>query len=115
MATLRRQTSNEILLSDLKVADSLYPRMKGLLGTAAIGENSGLWIHRCNSVHTFFMNYAIDVVFLDHELVVRAIKDNVGPGRVVWPNWHSTSVVEMRAGRARELNLKPGDQLHVGN
>lgn len=114
MATLRRQTSNELLLSDLQIAASLYPRMKGLLGTESLAANQGLWIHRCNSVHTFFMKYAIDVVFLDRKLVVRAVKKNVVPGRVVWPNWHSTSVVEMKAGRAAELNLKPGDQLDVG-
>lgn len=114
MASLRRQNSDEVLLGDLQIAKALYPRMKGLLGTSSLGENQGLWIHRCNSVHTFFMNYAIDIVFLDRHLKVRAVKANVQPGRVVWPNWYSTSVVEMKAGRAAELNLKPGDQLHVG-
>lgn len=114
MAVLTRQSSNEILLSDLRIARSMFSRLKGLLGTASLAENQGLWIHRCNSIHTFFMNYAIDCVFLDRNLVVRSIKSDVKPWKMIWPQWKATTVVEMKSGQAVQLNLKLGDQLHVG-
>lgn len=114
MAKLLRRSSNEVLLGDLQIAKSTFARMKGLLGTSALNESQGLWIHRCNSIHTFFMKYPIDCVFLDRQMVVRSVIADVAPGRMVWPQWRAVSVVEMRAGRAKELGLKLGDELNVG-
>lgn len=118
MATLERSQNNnqstEILLSELRIASNLFSRMKGLLGTNDIGTQEGLWIHRCNSIHTFFMRYAIDCVFVDRNLVVKNVVKAIPPGRMVWPKWRATSVIEMKAGRAEELQIREGDRLHVG-
>lgn len=88
--------------------------MRGLLGTTELASDEALWIQRCNSIHTFFMNYAIDCVFLDKKLMVKSVKQNVTPGHIVWPQWGAVSVVEMKAGVAVEKwALQKGDQLHV--
>lgn len=115
MAKLFRRPQNELLLADLRIARSLPSRVRGLLGTSGLSDSEGLWIHRCNSIHTFFMRYSIDCVFLDRNLMVRSVVENIRPGRIVWPRWSARSVIELRAGRARELQLKPGDALHVGD
>lgn len=115
MAKLFSADNKTLLLADLKLAERYFARLKGLLGTRSLGEDQGLWIARCNSIHTFFMNYAIDCVFLDSKYQVRSIVENVRPGRVVWPQRGAKSVVEMPAFRARALNIQKGDQLHVGN
>lgn len=114
MAQLLSADKKTVLLSDLKLADQYFSRLKGLLGTSNLGPEQGLWISRCNSIHTFFMRYAIDCVFLDSEFKVSSIKESVAPGRVVWPQKGARSVVEMAAGRSRSLNIRKGDQLHVG-
>jgi uncharacterized membrane protein (UPF0127 family) len=103
-----------ILLPDLQVAQTLWSRMKGLLGTRDLSREQGLWIHHCNSIHTFFMNYAIDCVFVDRELKVKALKKNIRPGRMTMPVWGADSVIEMSAGQIDRLGLQQGDQLHVG-
>ncbi|PWU20350.1 MAG: DUF192 domain-containing protein [Bdellovibrio sp.] len=87
--------------------------MRGLLGTGNLREDQGLWILPGNSIHTFFMNYAIDCVFLDRQRAVRSIHSNVHPWRIVWPQWRALSVIEMKAGRAKELNIHVGDQLRM--
>ncbi len=115
MAKLLGADKKTVLLSDLKLADRYFLRLKGLLGTKTLGNDQGLWIDQCNSIHTFFMNYSIDCVFLNSKFEVQSIVKNVRPGRMVWPQSGARSVVEMAAGRSESLNLKKGDQLHVGN
>lgn len=103
-----------VLISDLKVADQIWSRTKGLLGTKDLSPEQGLWIHRCNSIHTFFMNYSIDCVFVDKNLVIKSLVKDVKPGRMLWPIWGADSVVELKSGQIEKLGFKMGDQLYVG-
>lgn len=115
MAKLLRADNQQLLISNLRIADSMITRLRGLLGTQQLPADQALWIHRCNSIHTFFMKYAIDCVFLDREMVIKSIKSDVRPGRIVWPQWGATTVVEMKSGVAVEqLGLRKGEKLHVG-
>jgi len=104
----------KILLSDLTVADTMWSRGKGLLGTKDLAPNKGIWLKPGNSIHTFFMNYAIDCIFVDSNLQVKALVPNVQPGKMIWPIWSAKSVIEVKAGVLSQLNLQVGDQLHVG-
>jgi uncharacterized membrane protein (UPF0127 family) len=115
MATLESKTRNSKLISNLDVADNIWTRGKGLLGTRELPENQALWIHDCNSIHTFFMNYAIDCVFLTQDLRVISIKNNIKPWKMILPQWGAHSVVEMKAGLATSLGIKLGEELYVGN
>lgn len=107
-------SNKQVLLSDLQIAKRMWSRMKGLLGTKSLPESSGLWIHRCNSIHTFFMNYSIDCVFVDSDLQIKALVRDVKPGRLVPPVWGAKSVIEMKSGSIDRMGLQLGEQLHVG-
>ena len=109
--TLRR--GSEILVARLEIADRLWPRTIGLIGRAGLPEGQALWIQRCNSVHTFFMRFAIDLVFVDRDLVVKKTVKQVPPNRLVWPVWGATSVIELNAGYLDRHPLTPGEQLYV--
>ncbi len=115
MAILRNQSKNNVICSEVEIASSFFARAQGLLGTKKLSPNKTLWIHRCNNIHTFFMNYAIDCVFVDHKLKVCAVAENVHPWRIVLPKWKARSVFEMSAGLAKSAQIEVGDQLHVGN
>lgn len=114
MAVLKSETRNLQLISDLEVAATEWARGKGLLGRKSLGAEQALWIRRCNSIHTFFMQFAIDCVFLDKQLRVKAIYTDIKPFRLIWPVWGASSVIEFPAGRVRELSLEVGEQLNVG-
>lgn len=114
MAKLSSLTKQNLLLGDLEVARGFFERGRGLLGRAGLREDQALWIHRCNSIHTFFMKFSIDCVFIDRDLKVAAIYEDVAPWRVVWPVWGASSVIEMAAGSARRLRIQVGEELHVG-
>lgn len=111
----KKTTEANLLTEELLTADNTWKRLKGLLGTKELRSNQMLWIPMCNSIHTFFMQYPIDCVFLDKQMVVRSIKKEILPWRVTLPVISAISVIEMKSGKADELGLKEGDQLYVGS
>jgi uncharacterized membrane protein (UPF0127 family) len=114
MANLLNKSKNQMILEDLSVAETFWPRLIGLLGRSGLSTNQGLWIKRCNSIHTWSMKFTIDCVFVDHQLRVKSVVHEVRPWRWVWPRWGSDSVFELAAGTAREKNIEVGDVLYVG-
>lgn len=113
MAVLKSETRNLQLLSDLTVSKTLWSRGKGLLGVSSLTPEQGMFISPGNSIHTFFMKMTIDCVFLDKKLRIKKICAGIPPHRLILPVWGANSVIELPSGRAAELNLQVGEQLHV--
>jgi uncharacterized membrane protein (UPF0127 family) len=105
----------KVLTNQLNVAHKMADRMKGLIPKKELGPDEVLWIHHCNSIHTFFMSFNIDCVFVDKNKKIKSIVYNVKPWKIVWPIWRANSVFEMKAGQAKIYNLSIGDQLDVGS
>lgn len=101
---------NRLLAAQVRLADSFWPRLKGLLGTAALPEGQGLLLRPCNSVHTFGMQYALDVVFLDSSWGIRKIVPDLASWRGACC-WGAAAVLELPAGTAHRQDLKVGQQL----
>ena len=99
----------------LIVADSLFRRMKGLLGRASLAADEGLWICPCNSVHTFGMKFPIDVVFLDAGKRVIALSENLLPNRLTRIHFKAASVLELPAGTIRDVSLTIGDEIGINS
>ncbi len=112
---LLNQSKNKIVAPKLRKATGLYDRLKGLLGTTSLDESEALWINASNSAHTFFMNYPIDIVFIDRSLKVKKIYTNVRPWRLVGPVLSAYSMIEFAAGVTVKNQMEVGDQLHVGH
>ena len=112
---LQNQTKNQVLISNLKTAESFLERGLGLIPRKNLGLDEGLLIHRCNTIHTCFMSFAIDCVFVDKDLKVKALAENIRPWRFSKIYWGASSVIELAAGSIKRLNIQVGDQLHVGH
>jgi uncharacterized protein len=91
-------------------ADSFFARLGGLLALPRLRENQALVLAPCNSVHTFFMRYAIDVVFVDKQGRVLKLVEHLAPWRAAGC-WRAHAAVELAAGRARTHGLSAGVQL----
>lgn len=114
MSQLRNASKSNLLVAEnLIVADTALTRLRGLLGRRSLDNNTSMWIHKCNSIHTWFMKFDIDVVFVDRSLTVRAIRRNIRPWHMVWPVWKADSVFEFSAGVISPDKVEVGDQLHV--
>lgn len=103
----------ELLIENLELAETLMQRGTGLLGRNGLEPNQALWIKPCNNIHTFFMKFAIDCIFVDRKLEIKKIVKTVKPFRFVGPYWKAHSVIEAPAGFADKMNLQIGDQLYV--
>ena len=91
----------------LIVADNFVTRLRGLLGRSLLPDDTALLIIRCNCVHTFWMRFPIDVIFLDQEGTVLSVIDNV-PARRVIANYKAWQVLECGAGQAQVRAICPG-------
>src|SRR5271167_2951353 len=108
---LTRQT---VLAERLEVADSSAKRNKGLLGRKGLSPGEGLWIVPCESVHTFGMQFAIDLVYLDCDKRVKKVRNDVPPWRIS-ACLSAYSVLELASGSIRRTGTKPGDKLEFSS
>lgn len=113
--SLINRSKNVVVAETVEDAKSLWSRMRGLLGRDGMPAGQALWISPCNSIHTFFMKFSIDAVFVDNQLVVRKVIRDLSPWRLVLPVWNARSVFELAAGQATTDRVSEGDQLHVGH
>jgi uncharacterized protein len=107
---VRNQTRNTTLATAADVADTSEKRRTGLLKKQKLDPGEGLWISPCESVHTFFMKFAIDLVYLDKKKRVRKVRHAVRPWRLS-ACLSAHSVLELPAGAAAASATEPGDQL----
>jgi len=101
-------TRGTVLATALETADSGPKRNKGLLGRAGLAEGGGLWIVPCESVHTFFMKFAIDLVYLDKKNRVKKVRSAVGPWRLS-ACLSAHSILELPAGTILATETQAGD------
>lgn len=92
----------------VELACTSFDRMRGLLGRTGLGPNRGLFLSPAGSVHTWFMRFSLDLIFLDRHDVVCRIVRGVGPFRIVSGGWRAHGVVELEAG------WLPPDALRAG-
>ena len=94
------------------MADRPFARMRGLLGRRELPSGEGLLLKPSGSVHTFFMRFPIDVVFVDRELTVLGVAPELRPWRTAGRRG-ARAVVELPAGEAARRGLNAGERLAV--
>jgi uncharacterized membrane protein (UPF0127 family) len=105
-------TRGTIVCDQLRVADRARPRMRGLLGRSSLPPGEGLLLAPAPSIHTAFMRFPIDAVFLDGTLQVRKVVEDLRPWRMSSAP-HAWAVLEIAAGEAAARGLAVGHQLGV--
>ena len=109
---VRNQTRSVDLGGSIDVADSSSKRRTGLLKHERLEPGEGLWIVPCESVHTFFMKFPIDLVYLDRKRKVRKVRKAV-------PAWRLSacltahSILELPAGTVEQTGTQVGDVLEI--
>jgi uncharacterized membrane protein (UPF0127 family) len=109
MKVIEKQGGKE-LVERCALADSFVTRLVGLLNHDSLAEGEGLLITSCRQVHTLFMRFAIDAVFLDDsDTVVRV--ESLRPWRFSGLHLKASKVLELPFGAAERGGLKPGLRL----
>lgn len=99
------------LVETVELADNLISRMVGLLGRPALGEQRAMYISPCNSIHTFFMRFPIDLIFLNSEMVVTRFVRAVKPWRMVLGGAGAANVIEIESGWFSPDAIAVGDKV----
>ncbi len=107
---LINKTNGKVLVENFEVADTPAKRMKGLLGRETMASGEGLHIIPCNNIHSFFMKFKFDAVFIDKKNKVRCIVENMSPARIKFCFW-AHSVIELPAGVIADTGTMPGDEI----
>jgi uncharacterized protein len=102
-----------VVIPRLRIAAAFRERFVGLMGRAPIGPDCGLLLTPCRSIHTFFMRFALDVVFLNVEGRVLRVARNVRPWRICDGGAQARTVLEMQAGWLGPEALREGDLVRV--
>jgi uncharacterized membrane protein (UPF0127 family) len=109
---LKVKKGEEVVAEKVGLADTFRLRLLGLMFSKDLGDRDGLLIEPCNSIHTFFMNYKIDVVFLNRDNKVVKVFKNLKPWRMTRMYFSASKVLEMMGGSLM-TELNPGDQLEI--
>lgn len=104
------ERSGAVLAESLVAADDSQSRRKGWLGrrTPPVGE--AIWIVPSEAIHCFFMHFPIDVIFLDRDLRVLALRRAVKPWRIA-ACWRAHSVMEFPEGVIDATGTATGDKI----
>jgi uncharacterized membrane protein (UPF0127 family) len=106
---LIEKTSKELIAAEIIRANTLFDKLFGLITRRRLRDREGLLIENCNSIHTFWMRYSIDVVFLDKKNQVLAIYYGVKPFRATPFIKNAFFVLEFNSGAIEKTSLMPGD------
>ena len=107
------KTKETFLAFRVRVADSVYGRLKGLLGKRSLQPDSGVWIVPANAVHTIGMLFTFDLILVDKDFKVVGIRELVRPFSITKPNFKAESVLELPAHTIFRSRTQIGDELLI--
>jgi uncharacterized membrane protein (UPF0127 family) len=107
---LRSEWTGDIVVERLEIADGFWSRLVGLQFRRAMPAGTGLLLVPCNSLHTCFVRFPLDVVFLDAAGRVLRVQRDLAPWRLAWGPRGSHAALEVCAGLA---HLSVGETLRL--
>ena len=109
---IRNVTRGTVIGNSIASAETSAERRTGLLKHTHLEPGAGLWIVPCESIHMFFMKFALDVIYLDRKNRVRKVVANLKPWRIS-ACLSAHSVIELPVGTIEHSRSQPGDELQV--
>lgn len=111
MLVLRNRATQAVVADRAIIAAGLRQRLVGLLGRSFLDAGEALILPRCSSIHTWFMRFSIDVLFLRAWTIIKTVPQ-MAPFRIAWTPGADT-VVELPAGAIERIGLKRGELLDM--
>lgn len=108
---IRNETGDTMLAERCRVADHYFPRLIGLMGAQSLLPGDGLLILPCSSIHTHFMRFPIDVIYVNRENIVVALDENTASWRFGPIRRGALYVVELPANTVAATGTEEGDRV----
>lgn len=110
---LKRCSDNLVLAQTLINANTFMSRLRGLMARPELPQGTALLLDPCQSIHTCFMRFNLDVIFLDKRHNVTGVRTNVAPWKFCIAPSGTRKVIEMQAGAITDYAISTADQLIV--
>jgi len=94
-------------------ADTLFARLKGLLGTLQLNSDEGIWVIPSQGVHTIGLRFAIDLIYLDENCRVLDVIESLGTFRIAPLRMECASVLELPTRTIYHSQTQIGDELLI--
>ncbi|NPV52379.1 MAG: DUF192 domain-containing protein [Firmicutes bacterium] len=111
--TITNITKGTILVEKTLISSTFVGRLVGLLGRASLPVGEGIVLIPCRCVHTFFMRFPIDILFLDRSFRVIWLAEGVKPFRITPVVHEACCVAELPSGTIRDTKTEKGDRLNI--
>ena len=105
---IKHKETGTVLGTRVEVATSMVRRTVGLMFRPEMGEIDGLMVERCNSVHTCFQRFPMDVVFLSRDYTIVKIIRSMKTWRFTWMYWRAVRALELPAGSVPAIVIEGG-------
>lgn len=102
-------SKSTIIATQANLADTFITRLVGLLNRDHLAPQEGLIITKCNSIHMFFMKFAIDVIFVSKTNQVVGLVENIKPYQLSQVFWKSSFCIELPVGAIKSSKTQVGD------
>lgn len=111
MASLRNGRNGALLATDVETAGSLWAKTKGLLGRDQLPGGHGLYLDHCQSIHSFFMRFPFDALFVDKKWRILHAIQAMPANRASRHVWRARGIFELPAGVIQATDTQIGDTL----
>jgi uncharacterized membrane protein (UPF0127 family) len=105
------EKDGDVILRNVRMADSFFNRLKGLMLKKGLDGIGGLYLTPCNQIHTFMMRFCIDAIFLSRDNEVLFIANNTKPCRITPFIRSAAGVIETAPGFAGHAEIHTGDKI----
>lgn len=101
------------LIDDVIEARECRDRTRGLLGRDSLPAGTAMLISPCSSIHTFFMKFPLDLIFMDRQNRVVKVCRRIKPWRMAWGGFSAYQVLELQAGLINLMLVQEGAQAEL--
>lgn len=108
---IKNQTKETVLVENGRIANTFFTRLKGLLGSKPLKEGEGLLLQSEKSIHTFFMTFPIDVIYINAEHQIIRFDLNMPPNKIGKYISKAAYILELPVGMIEKTHSDVGDQL----
>ncbi len=112
--SIRNAERGTVLATRATLASSYADRFFGLMGRREIEDGGGLFLTRSASIHSFFMRFRFDAIFVDRDDRVTKVVPSMRQWWLAFGGRGAKDVIELPAGTAARTDTHPGDRLDYG-
>lgn len=114
-AVVMNQANQQVVAEHVKVANNPFTRLAGLMGKKLLPKGHGLWITPCNGVHSCFMRFEFDAVFVNAQGEVLHVIEAMKPWGLSPMIKGARAVLELPAGAAAQAGVETGHKLQLNH